>query len=116
MRPCQTYVSFGVSCQINREYLKCEKCYQKNWKYNLVPNYQKINKTIKEVKKLDDKIMKLRLRIARKTKQKKHQLRRLKDIDNVESKNILKIEKGEREIKNVKKMFEALFDTSIDSF
>jgi len=56
----------------------------------------------------------LRLRIARKTKQRKHWLRRLKDISDVESKNILEIEEGEREIKNAKEMFEALFDTSID--
>ena len=27
MRLCQIYVSFDVSCQINKEYLKCKKCY-----------------------------------------------------------------------------------------
>ncbi len=31
-----------------------------------------MNEIIKEVEKLNDKIMKLRLRIARKTKQRKH--------------------------------------------
>ncbi len=36
-------------------------------------------------------------------------------MSNVESKNILKIKKDEREIENVKKMLEALFDTNIDS-
>jgi len=38
----------------------------------------------------------------------------LKNINNVESKNILEIEKDKREIKNAKKILEALFDTSID--
>jgi len=72
MRSCRTYVSFNVLYRINREYLKCEKCYWKNRKCNLASNYQKINKTIKKIKKLDDKITKLRLRIAHKTKQRKH--------------------------------------------
>ncbi len=39
MRSCRTYVSFGVFCRINKEYFKCEKCYRKNWKCNLTPNY-----------------------------------------------------------------------------
>jgi len=82
----------------------------------LAPNYQKINKIIKKVEKLNNEITKLRLRIARKTKQRKHWLRCLKDIRDVESKNILKIEKDKREIKNAKKMFEALFDTNINLF
>jgi len=40
----------------------------------------------------------------------------LKDISNVKSKNILEIGKDKREIKNAKKMLEALFDTSINLF
>ena len=39
----------------------------------------------------------------------------MKNIRNVKSKNILKIKKDEEEIKNAKKMFEALFDTNINS-
>ncbi len=38
----------------------------------------------------------------------------MKDISDVKLKSILKIEKGEKEIKNAKKMLEALFNTSID--
>ncbi len=68
MRSCRAYVSFNVFYRINWEYFKCEKCYRKNWKCNLASNYQRINKIIKETKKLDDEITKLRLRIARKTK------------------------------------------------
>ena len=72
MRLCRICVSFDVSCQINRKYLKCKKCYQKNRKCDLTSNYQEMNKAISKAKKLNDKITKLRLRIARKTKQKKH--------------------------------------------
>ncbi len=39
MRSCRVYVSFNVSCQVNRKYLKCKKCYRKNWKCDLAPNY-----------------------------------------------------------------------------
>ncbi len=71
-RPCRVYVLFDVSCRINREYLKCKKCYRKNRKCDLASNYQGMNEAIQKAKKLDDEITKLRLRIARKTKQKKH--------------------------------------------
>ncbi len=30
MRPCRICVAFNVSCQINKEYLKCKKYYRKN--------------------------------------------------------------------------------------
>jgi len=72
MRSCRIYVAFDVSCQINKEYLKCKKCYRKNRKCDLTLNYQKMNKAIQKTKKLNNKITKLRLRIARKTKQEKH--------------------------------------------
>ena len=39
MRSCRIYVAFDVSCQINKEYLKCEKCYRKNQKCDLASNY-----------------------------------------------------------------------------
>jgi len=55
------------------------------------------------------------LRIAQKTKQKKYQLCCLKDINNVKSKNILKIRKNKREVKYIKETFEVLFDTVINS-
>jgi len=72
MRPCRACATFGVSCQVNREYLKCEKCCRKNRKCDLAPNYQGMNEAIQKAKKLNDEITELRLRIARKTKQRKH--------------------------------------------
>jgi len=72
MRSCRICVAFEVSCQVNKEYLKCEKCYRKNRKCDLTSNYQEMNEAIQKTKKLNNKIIKLRLRIARKTKQRKH--------------------------------------------
>jgi hypothetical protein len=39
MRSCQVYVLFDVSYQVNKKYLKCKKCYQKNRKCDLILNY-----------------------------------------------------------------------------
>ena len=39
MRSCRICVAFDVFCQINKEYLKCEKCYRKNRKCDLTSNY-----------------------------------------------------------------------------
>ncbi len=114
MRPCRTCVAFGVPCQVNREYLKCEECYRKNRKCDLAPDYQGMDEAIQNAKKLDDEITKLRLRIARKTKQRKHWLRRLKDMGDAESKNILEIEEGEGEVECSEEVPEALFDTTFD--
>ena len=46
MRSCRICVTFNVSCQINKKYLKCKKCYQKNRKCDLIFYYQKTNKAI----------------------------------------------------------------------
>ncbi len=47
-------------------------------------------------------------------RQKKYQLCYLKNINNIKSKNILKIEKNKKKIKYIKKMFEILLNTIID--
>jgi len=114
MRSCRACVAFGVPCRVNREYLKCEECYRKNRKCDLAPNYQGMDEAIQKAEKLDDEITELRLRIARKTKQRKHWLRRLKDMGDAESKNILEIEEGEGEVECIEGAPEARFDAIID--
>jgi len=57
----------------------------------------------------------LRLRIARKTKQRKHQFCCLKNINNAKSKNILEIKKSKEEIKCIKETLKVLFDIIINS-
>ena len=103
---CQTCILFGVLCRVNREYFKYKKYYRKNRKYNLISDYQKINKIIKKTEKLNNKITELYLRIVYKTKQKKHWFCCLKDISNTESKNILEIEKNKKKLKILKKCSE----------
>ncbi len=72
IRSCRACILFDIFCRVNREYLKYKKCYRKNRKYNLISDYQKINKTIKKTEKLNNKITELYLKIVYKTKQKKH--------------------------------------------
>ena len=92
MRFCQSCSARGVTCRVTRQSLKCENCYRYNLKCDLASNYQGMNKALKEAKKLNDEILELRLKLARKEKQRKHWRRRLKDLDDHESQNILKIE------------------------
>ena len=51
-----------------------------------------MNEVIAKAEKLNNEITELRLKIARKSKQRKYWLRRLRDLGDIESKNILKIE------------------------
>ena len=51
-----------------------------------------MNEVIAKAEKLNDEITELRLKIARKSKQRKYWLRRLRDLNDIESKNILEIE------------------------
>ena len=92
MRSCQFCSSQGVMYRVTKQSLECENYYRHNLKCDLALDYQSMNKALKEVEKLKNEILKLRLRLARKEKQRKHWRRRLKDFDDRESRNILKIE------------------------
>ena len=92
MRSCQSCSSQGVMCRVTKQSLKCENCYRHNLKCDLTLDYQSMNKALKEVKKLKNEILELRLKLTRKKKQRKHWRRRLKDFDDREFRNILKIE------------------------
>ena len=72
--------------------LKMRKLLFHNLKCDLALDYQGMNKALKEVEKLKNEIFELRLRLARKKKQRKHCRRRLKNFENHEFRNILKIE------------------------
>ena len=72
MRSCQFYSTRDVMCRVTRQSLKCENCYRHNLKCDFASNYQGMNKALKKTKKLNDEILELRLRFARKEKQRKH--------------------------------------------
>ena len=59
-------------CQMTKQSLKCENCYRHNLKYDLTLDCQSMNKALKEVKKLKNEILELRLKLVRKKKQRKH--------------------------------------------
>ena len=95
MRPCSSCLSFGVSCRINRQYLKCEECYRKNRKYKLAPDYKGIDEAITKAKKLDKEIIDLIRKTARKRTKRKYWLRRLRNLGDTQSRNILEIKAEE---------------------
>ena len=109
MRSCQFCSSRDVACRVTKQSLKCENYYRHNLKCNLALDYQGMNKALKEAKKLNDEIFELRLRLARKEKQRKHWRRRFRDLDDHESRNILKIEA-------TKAIDELLFEFANDVF
>ena len=92
MRFCRLCFSRDVMCRVTKQSLKCENCYRYNLKCDLTLDYQSMNKALKKAKKLKNEIFELRLRLARKKKQRRHWRRRLKNLDDHEFRNILKIE------------------------
>ncbi len=92
MRSNQFCLSHDKSCRVNREFLKCKNCYWNNWICNLFLNYREMNKTIKKIAKLNNRILKTRLKLIKLKKQKNYWLCRFRDLNDAESRNILKIE------------------------
>ena len=72
MRSCNSCQSAEVSCRVNRQFLKCKKCYRKNHKCELTSDYKKMNEAIRRANALDDKILKIQLKLSRKKKERKH--------------------------------------------
>ena len=72
MRPCSSCVAHGSVCRVNRRYLECKGYYINGRKCSLAPNYVGIDKAIKEAEKLDEEILEIRLKLARKERQRKH--------------------------------------------
>ncbi|KAI4200177.1 MAG: hypothetical protein LQ350_004138, partial [Teloschistes chrysophthalmus] len=95
MRPCSACASRGLSCRVNRQHLECECCYINGQKCDLAPDYAGMDKAIKEAEKLDEEILEIRLKLARKERQRRYWLNRLKELGDQESKNILEIEAEE---------------------
>ena len=117
MRSCGSCQSAEVFCCVNRQYLKCKKCYRKNHKCKLTLNYKKMNETIRRANVLDDEILKIQLKLSRKKKKRKHWLRRLRDLDNKKFENILKLKENETREEMQKHSFtDTLTITSSDLF
>ena len=72
IRPYSACLSFGVSCRVNRQYLKCEECYRKNRKCELAPDYKGIDEAIAKAEKLDKEIIDLIRKTARKRTERKY--------------------------------------------
>ena len=95
MRPCKSCVARGVACRIGKEHLECEQCYRFNRKCDLAPDYKEMDKALRNVEELDDQILEMRIKLARVEKQRRFWLKRMKDLGDKESANILEIEADE---------------------
>lgn len=123
MRPCNACSSLGLACRITRQQLECEGCFRGNRKCDLAPDYQGMDKAVKEAEKLEDEILETRLKLARLEKQRKYWRRRLRDLGDQESRNILEVEEDEKaevalepsEVSLDPSMFASLSPDSIDA-
>ena len=75
--------------------MKYKECYRKNRKYELAPNYKGIDEAIAKAEKLDKEIIDLIRKTARKRTERKYWLRRLRNLGDTESRNILEIKEEE---------------------
>ena len=99
MRSCHCCKDAEVVCWINHEYLKCKECYQWNWKCDLTPDYEGMNKIIWEVNKLNDEILKTQQKLTHQKRQQKFWLHWLHELEDKKSKNILKLKENEEIMK-----------------
>ena len=95
MRACNSCSSRGVPCRIGKEHLECEQCFRHNRKCDLSLDYKEMDKASRNVEKLGDEILDMRIKLARVEKQRRYWLKRLKDLGDQESANILEIEADE---------------------
>ena len=97
MRPYKNCRGRGTTCKVTRQQPKCEEYFRHNRKCELAGDYEGIDKAIREAEKLDNEILQSRMKTARLEKQRRFQLKRLKELGDKESANILEIEEQEQE-------------------
>ena len=65
MRLCNQCFSRDLSCKVSIEHDFCESCFRSTRKCDLISNLASINKFIRKNEKLNQKILKLKQKIAR---------------------------------------------------
>ena len=121
MHSCCCCKNAEVVCWINHEYSKCKECYWWNWKCNLTPDYENMNKVIQKVNKLDDEILKMQQKLICQKRQQKFWLHWLHELEDKKFKNILKLKENEEIMKTsikttmMKKMSDVMKNSDLDS-
>ena len=72
MRPCNSCSSRSIPYRIGKEHLEYEQCFRHNRKCDLSPDYKKMDKASRNVEKLGDEILDIRIKLARIEKQRRY--------------------------------------------
>jgi hypothetical protein len=95
MRACSGCVSRCVVCVVSPEVDACVECFKFNRRCSLAPNDSEIQKQFVAKEKLDNEIKETEAKAARLRKQRRLVLKRLRDLGDRESQNILELEADE---------------------
>ena len=104
MRFCNQCFFRNLSCKISLEHDFCENCFHSTRKWDLISNLANMNKTIRESEKLNQKILKLKQKIVRFRTLRRYWRRKLRELDDKKSANLLKLKKKEHKKMKRKKM------------
>ena len=96
MRRCEACTRFGAECVVTPHSLRCTECDKFNRKCDLAPPGKEYEKIQDVVEKLDDELLDLQRKAARLRRTRKMHLRKLKEMGDLEAKNILELEEDER--------------------
>ena len=98
MRTCQACVNDPSKprCVITQESLSCTECDKYRRQCDLSPNYLKWDKALRQEERIEEEILELQMKLARKRKEQKHWLRVRRELGDREAQNILELEEDER--------------------
>ena len=92
MRTCQNCTQRGSSCIVTKDSLRCTECDKFNRKCNLAPPDKELDKVYNILDDLNEQINAVRMKELRLKKQRRHWLRRTRELGDLEAKNILELE------------------------
>jgi hypothetical protein len=95
MRPCSSYMSFGVLCVLSPVDERCEQCYRNQRPCELAPPWTEFAQLQKEKEKVQQQRLESELKTVRLRKQKRSLLKRIKALSDKEELNILDLEVDE---------------------
>ena len=104
MRFCNQCLSRDLSCKIFLEHDSCENCFRSISKCDLTFDLANMNKTIRESEKLNQKILKMKQKIVRLRTMRRYWRRKLRELDDKKSANLLKLKKEEHKKMKREKM------------
>ena len=112
MRPCQSYISKDIICNINPNISeKCAECVRHSRVCELVSNINKFDRALREQEKLQDQLFASEAKNIRLRKLLRANRKKLRKFDSREDRNIEKLKKLERELEGQNKTTAPGFST-----